>query len=362
MEIYMIPLSVCIIGKNEEDNIEKCLLPLVPHGFEIIYVDTGSTDHTKQLASKYASHVYDFTWIDDFSAARNFSLEKCSHDQVLIVDCDEYLTEINLEGIDSAIRKHPKGVGMLLRNNYFEANGTKTNYPDRVERLFSKRQYHYTGIIHEQVTNLQTESNVYERYDIPLTVDHVGYSKGMDSMIRKAKRNNDLLLKEIEKNPEEPYFYFQIGQSYNSIFDYDNSYLYYKKAFDLPWHPAEPWVPIMVTAFINSMNHTGRSEVALTCFLPLYNRFADDANFLCSMGNIYLNLTPPQPLKAMSEYIKALQCPTAREEGANTFIPYYNIGLVNEMLGNMPSAISFYEKAASLGFRPAIDKLTALRV
>ena len=47
----MIPLSVCIIGKNEENNIEKCLAPLVPYGFEIIYVDTGSTDRTKELAA-----------------------------------------------------------------------------------------------------------------------------------------------------------------------------------------------------------------------------------------------------------------------------------------------------------------------
>ena len=259
-----------------------------------------------------------------------------------------------------AIEQHPDDVGMLLRNNYYEANGTQTNYPDRVERLFSKKHFHYKGVIHEQVVRRADDSPFYNRYDIPLTVDHAGYSGGLETMRQKAERNNALLFKEIKKHPKDPYLYFQVGQSYNGIRDYENSYLYYKKSFALPVNFAEPWVQIMATAYINAMNHTNRSEEARRFFEPIYGHFADDANFYCSMGNIYLNLNPPQPLKAMAEYVKALQCPTAREEGANSFIPYYNIGLVNEMLGSKSSALSFYQKAADLGFVPAIERLHAL--
>ena len=71
----MIPISVCVIAKNEEKNIEKCLAPLVPYNFEIILVDTGSTDRTKEIARKYTDQIYDFEWVNDFSAARNFSLK-----------------------------------------------------------------------------------------------------------------------------------------------------------------------------------------------------------------------------------------------------------------------------------------------
>ena len=91
----MIPLSVCIIGKNEEKNIEKCLSSLAPYDFEIIYVDTGSTDRTVELAAKYTDKIYHFTWIDDFSAARNFSLAQAAHDYVLVLDCDEFLTSLD---------------------------------------------------------------------------------------------------------------------------------------------------------------------------------------------------------------------------------------------------------------------------
>ena len=355
----MTPISVCIIGKNEEKNIENCLAPLTDCPFEIVYVDTGSTDRTKEIAAKYTDKIYDFTWINDFSAARNFALEKASNQYVLFLDCDEYLTQIDVEAIYQALEVHPRGVGMLLRNNYYESNGTPTNYPDRVERLFSRKYFHYTGIIHEQVADLKTDSTLYTYYEIPLVVDHVGYSS-KEALEHKAERNNALLFREIEKKPDDPYLYFQVGQSYNGIRDYENSYIYYKKSFALPLNPAEPWVQIMATAYINAMNHTNRSQEALEFFEPMYQHFAGDANFYCSMGNVYLNLDPPQPLKAMTEYLQALQCPDAREEGANSFIPYYNIGLVNEMLGSTASALTFYQKAADLGFVPAAEKLAAL--
>lgn len=356
----MIPISVCIIGKNEEQNIERCLAPLMPYGFEIIYVDTGSTDRTKELAAKYTDKIYDFEWINDFSAARNFSLRKASHNYVLVIDCDEFLTEIDLEAIEQAVNEHPHGIGMVLRINYCESNGMQTCNPDRVERLFHKRYYHYNYTIHEQVCDINTNSTYCERYDIPLTLDHVGYVGSDDAMRLKAERNNALLFKEIEKHPDDPYFYFQVGQSYNLISDYENAYIYYKKAFELPLNTEELWVQFMATTFINTMTQTGRSDEALAFFEPIYDHFANTADFYCSMGNIYLNLNSPQPLKAMMEYVKASQCPNAREEGANTYVPNYNMGLVNEMLGNLPAAITFYQKSASYNYPLAMERLALL--
>ncbi|MDE7232425.1 MAG: glycosyltransferase family 2 protein, partial [Lachnospiraceae bacterium] len=99
----MTPVSVCIIGKNEEKNIENCLAPLADCPFEIVYVDTGSTDRTKEIAANYTDKIYDFTWIDDFSAARNFALKKASNEYVLFLDCDEYLTQIDVKAVCQAL-------------------------------------------------------------------------------------------------------------------------------------------------------------------------------------------------------------------------------------------------------------------
>ena len=65
-------VSVCLIAKNEEQYIEQCLRRLLRYDMEIVVVDTGSTDRTRELAAKYTDRLFDFAWCDDFSAARNF--------------------------------------------------------------------------------------------------------------------------------------------------------------------------------------------------------------------------------------------------------------------------------------------------
>ena len=76
-------LSVCMIVKNEEKNITDCLDSIKDVADEIIIVDTGSTDKTKEVVSQYNTQIFDFKWIDDFSAARNFSLSKATGDFIL---------------------------------------------------------------------------------------------------------------------------------------------------------------------------------------------------------------------------------------------------------------------------------------
>lgn len=358
----MIPISVCIIGKNEEKNIEKCLEPLTRYPFEIIYVDTGSTDATKELAAKYTDNIYDFEWIGDFSAARNFSLSKASHNYVLILDCDEYLTDLDLEGLYEAIETHPRGmVGQILRKSFSDAQYRKEYSYDRVDRLFHKRSFHYIYLIHEQVADIKTGYTDYARYDIPVEVDHFGYVGTLDEKRRKAERNNALLFKEIEQKPEEPYFYFQIGQSYNLIEDYENAYIYYKKAFELPLLMENEWVHVMANNFINVMVQTGRAAEALELYSPVYEDYAHSQQFLCSFGALYLNQNPPQPLKAMMECVKALQCTPENEAEDYSGVALFTMGYANELLGNLPAAASFLVKSAEKGYPLALEKLAEIR-
>ena len=81
----MISISLCMIVKNEERVLERCLQSLQGLMDEIIIVDTGSTDRTKEIAKKYTDKIYDFTWIDDFSAARNFSFSKATIPRIITI-------------------------------------------------------------------------------------------------------------------------------------------------------------------------------------------------------------------------------------------------------------------------------------
>ena len=91
----MASISLCMIVKNEEAVLKRCLDSIADLMDEIIIVDTGSTDRTKKIAADYTSKIYDYRWANDFSAARNFSFSKATMEYIYAADADELLDEEN---------------------------------------------------------------------------------------------------------------------------------------------------------------------------------------------------------------------------------------------------------------------------
>ena len=91
----MASISLCMIVKNEEAVLKRCLDSIADLMDEIIIVDTGSTDRTKEIAADYTSKIYDYRWANDFSAARNFSFSKATMEYIYAADADEVLDEEN---------------------------------------------------------------------------------------------------------------------------------------------------------------------------------------------------------------------------------------------------------------------------
>ena len=91
----MITISLCMIVKNEEEVLDRCLSSIADLMDEIIIVDTGSTDRTKEIARRYTSKIYDFTWTGNFADARNYSFSKASAQYIYCADADEVLDAEN---------------------------------------------------------------------------------------------------------------------------------------------------------------------------------------------------------------------------------------------------------------------------
>lgn len=83
--------SLCMIVKNEEAVLNRCLESMVSAMDEIIIVDTGSTDATKKIAAAYTDQIYDFPWTGNFAEARNYAASKATGDYIYTADADEYL-------------------------------------------------------------------------------------------------------------------------------------------------------------------------------------------------------------------------------------------------------------------------------
>ncbi len=353
----MTPISICVIMKNEEKNMENFLSSIKEHfkgyPYELVLVDTGSTDNTLSIANKYTDKIFHFQWINNFSAARNFSLSCASNDWILVLDCDEYVTELDPRGFQAIITHYPSDVGMLSRKNHYEMNGTDSVYTDDVERFFNRKLFHYEAIIHEQVRTINGSD--FRRIALPLTVDHCGYNGTIDDLRKKAERNNELLLKMLKEDPDNPYLYFQIGQSYNMLRDDEKACYYYGKGLEYDVDPRAEYVQMMVIGYGYALLHLERYDEALQ-FQNIYDEFATTADFVCLMGLIYLR--KGMIVQSMTEFLKATSFETAKTEGANSFIPTFNMGCINEMLGNIDTAVTLYKKCGN--FKPALDKISAL--
>ena len=150
----MSSISVCMIVKNEEAVLARCLDSLQPIADEIIIVDTGSTDRTKEIAALYTSRIYDFTWIQDLSAARNFAFSKATKDYIYSADADEVLEEKDREKfltLKQALLPEVEIVEMI----YVNPEEYNTVYNFRREprpKLFKRlREFRWIDPIHETV-------------------------------------------------------------------------------------------------------------------------------------------------------------------------------------------------------------------
>lgn len=148
----MATVSLCMIVKNEEAVLARCLESIKDAVDEIIIVDTGSTDHTKEIAEKYTDLVYDFPWINDFSAARNFSFSKASKDYIMWLDADDVVTAENQKKIiELKDNLTDTDVVMLRYNTSFDENGNVTfsYYRERIIRRTSAPVW--KGRVHEAI-------------------------------------------------------------------------------------------------------------------------------------------------------------------------------------------------------------------
>lgn len=189
----MITISLCMIVKNEEQVLARCLDSIKDLMDEIIIVDTGSTDKTKEIARKYTDKIYDFEWIDDFSAARNESFKYATMDYIYVADADEVLDEENrrrFKLLKEAMLPEIDIVQMYYRNQL--SNGTVYNFDKEYRpKLYKRlRQFQWIEPVHEMV---QLDPVI---YDSEIEIDHMPLSNhsGRDFgvFVRNFKKNKRL--------------------------------------------------------------------------------------------------------------------------------------------------------------------------
>jgi len=245
----MVELSVCMITKNEEALLEDCLQSINDIIDELIIVDTGSTDNTKEIAKKYNAKMYDFKWIEDFSAARNESLDKATKEWILVVDADEIITKEHGDKIKEIIKNADDNIGgFKLRQQTYVHHpipGTKKNdssfeltkkysfyIQNNLVRLFrNNKSLHFRHKVHELIEDSITEQGM-EYRDTDIIIHHFG-SLQQARLKGKEESYSRMIFAQLKESPSSPRYNYQAARMYLGKKDVYNALTHFKKTAEL---------------------------------------------------------------------------------------------------------------------------------
>ena len=205
-------LSLCMIVKNEEENIKECLDRALEYVDEAIIVDTGSTDNTRNILKDYEKldkvTVIDYVWDNDFSKARNKSLENAKGDYILILDADERIFCDRLKLEEYLLQSNELVYTIAIYNIYENQEMVVSN---GMLRLYKNQNPFYYGAIHEQL-EIDGKKRLGAAIDDKICkLYHFGYSKNAFKVKGKQKRNMDIINAEIERDPKKPFNWYNKG-------------------------------------------------------------------------------------------------------------------------------------------------------
>lgn len=340
----MITISLCMIVKNEEKVLKRCLDSAKDIADEIIIVDTGSTDKTKDIAYSFTNTVYDFKWVDDFSKARNYSFSKATKDYILWLDADDVILEqdknkfIELKNtLDTSI-----DIVMMKYNVGFDENGN-VNFSYYRERLLKRvKKYEWESPIHEVIV---PQGNL-KYSDICIT------HKKEDSTY--STRNLEIFEKLIAKNvildARQLYYYareLMYNEKYEKAISYYNIFLSHPNA----------WIENKINACIDLSNCYNKINNDDMCISSLFRSFEYDTPRaeICTNIGIYFMQKANYNL-AIYWFKQATKIKPNIESGAfiqtdyYNYIPYLNLCVCYNRLGKNKIAYKYNELAGK--FKP----------
>lgn len=265
-------VSLTMIVRNEESNLRACLQPVARLFDEMIVVDTGSTDQTRQLATELGARVFEFPWCDDFAAARNESVRHASGDWVFWLDADDRLDEANLRrleklliGLDGAERSYM----MNCVSQPVEASDPALVIQHC--RLFRRQPGHrWRRRVHEQI-----DTGTDQRVFTDVEIHHMGYR---DPALLRRKANRDLRLLRLEyaAAPTDPHTLFFLGMAHQSIGDDDAALTHLLSSLKYSARESGDWLRRLYALLYECLLRLGRHEEALAMLAEGLRRFPDD--------------------------------------------------------------------------------------
>ena len=295
-------ISLCMIVKNEEENLPRCLYSIKDYVDEIIIVDTGSTDRTVEIANDSGAKVFIHPWEGSFSKARNYSLKYATCDWILILDADHELEKTDAHKLVETIKD--KEANYVFFRVYDTYKDSKNLAVYDFGLLFRNHLgFHYSGIVHNA---LITTDAIIKKTNI--RIYHHGYNLSEDKMDEKFERTSTLLKKQIESDPHNPVPHMYLGISYMERRMYEKAIKHSKRAISLSVDNGSNKNDFLVSYYIVSaayfeLNEFKESEIYSLKSVEMDNSYLDG---YCLLAFAYYNLKEYDKfIEASEKYLTA---------------------------------------------------------
>jgi glycosyltransferase involved in cell wall biosynthesis/predicted Zn-dependent protease len=272
-------VSLCLIVKDEEKNLPDCLGSAADLVDEIIVVDTGSADRTKEVAARFGARVFDFPWVDNFAAARNESLRHATGQWVFWLDADDRLDEDNrarLRALFATLGDDNTAYVMKCLCLPDPVTGTFTAV-DHV-RLFPNRpELRWSYRVHEQILPAVRRAGAEVRWT-EVVIRHTGYQ---DPALRRRKLDRDLRLLRLEdsERPGDPFTLFNLGQVHQERGELAEAVACFRRSLAKS-QPTDSIVRKLYALLAQCQRQLGQNEAALAACREGRVHYSEDVELL----------------------------------------------------------------------------------
>lgn len=345
-------IALAMIARDEQRCIARALSSAAPCVDEMIVLDTGSVDDTRAIARAHGAQVSTFTWIDDFSAARNAALDLTRASHVLVLDADEWLTP----GSPDPIRIWARSVdgataGSVRVRSTVHSDGASLSAAVTSVRVIP-RSARYRGRVHEHPHGFLHTKRIWE-----LTIEHDGYE--LEQVNRKQGRNEALLRAALADAPGNPYLAFQLGRERQICGDFDEASKLYLSTIAAT-SGGSPYDDELKARTLFTLGRAGRYEEALSFAKTFLKDAGLSAEVLFAAGNLFLDLALARPSNATAFVDMAVRAwrtcldigepETARDAtlGCGSFLAAENLAAVCQAQGDDAGRVRWAAVAAKL--------------
>ena len=229
-----IKISACLIVKNEEKHLAKCLESIKDLVDEIVVIDTGSTDRTVAIAEEYGAKLGYFEWCQDFAAARNASLKLATGNWILWIDADEEITPRSAKAFrEASIRPQFGGYNIEIVNFVDDREGGNTFVHCPIRLFRNLPGIEFVGSVHEQVVQSIDKLGLpWARLD-NAQILHSGYRPSEVEAKGKQERTVTMIEAALEENPEDGFQWFNLANALTIARDYERAAVAAKEAIRL---------------------------------------------------------------------------------------------------------------------------------